>query len=136
VRGVIDLVLDEPAQTLAIAAEAHSDVRRAEQQVRWANAKADSLAQARAVDGVTPTVSRSLLLRSAQHTRSVVASAPDVVASAPDVVAAARPSRTSDAFAALTGTRPWPCAALLWCGIPSGSARMLPEPPRGIAIGR
>ena len=83
VRGVIDLVLDDRDQGTVIAAEAQSDIRRAEQQVRWANLKADALAEARTLGEATPTVSRLLLLRSTQHTRAVVASAPDVFAAAP-----------------------------------------------------
>jgi transcriptional regulator with XRE-family HTH domain len=129
VRGVIDLVLDEPGEGLAIAAEAHSDIRRAEQQLRWANGKADALSQTRAIDGGTSEVSRLLLLRAAEHTRSVVTMAPDVFA-------AAYPGRTSETFAALTGTHPWPGASLLWCSMVAGTARVLPAPPRGIAVGR
>jgi hypothetical protein len=57
IRGVIDLVL-ERADPPIVACEAHSDLRRLEQQVRWARAKSDALAERRRV-----TVSRLLLLR-------------------------------------------------------------------------
>jgi transcriptional regulator with XRE-family HTH domain len=44
VRGVIDLVLDEPPSGGVVACEAHSELRRLEQQLRWSRAKADALA--------------------------------------------------------------------------------------------
>src|SRR5262249_10708924 len=44
VRGVIDLVLEDRTRRVAVATEAHSELRRIEQQLRWAAAKADALA--------------------------------------------------------------------------------------------
>lgn len=43
VRGYIDLVLDDPARALSVATEVQSDLRRVEQQLRWAEAKAAAL---------------------------------------------------------------------------------------------
>jgi transcriptional regulator with XRE-family HTH domain len=129
VRGVIDLVLDDLDQGTVIAAEAQSDIRRAEQQVRWANLKADALSEARALGEAALPVSRLLLLRSTQHTRAVVALAPDVFA-------AAYPTRAADAFAALTGAGEWRGASVVWCNVVGGVARILSTPPRAIAVGR
>ena len=42
-RGFIDLVLADSSHQRLVATEAHSDLRRVEQQVRWALAKADAV---------------------------------------------------------------------------------------------
>jgi hypothetical protein len=44
VRGVIDLVLEDRDGPDTVAPELQSELRRVEQQVRWANQKADALA--------------------------------------------------------------------------------------------
>jgi transcriptional regulator with XRE-family HTH domain len=44
VRGVIDVLLHDRTGPDTVATEAHSLLRRVEQQVRWANQKADALA--------------------------------------------------------------------------------------------
>jgi len=74
-RGFIDLVLDAHAEPL-IACEAQSELRRLGQQLRWSQAKADALAQARG-----RPVSHLLLLRSTRHTRAVIAAFSETVAS-------------------------------------------------------
>jgi hypothetical protein len=131
VRGVIDLVLDANDQPL-VAAEAQSELRRIEQQIRWSRAKADALGdagEARDDRPVVRTVSRLLLLRSTVRTRAVVAEYADLVG-------AAYPARAREAYAALSGEAPWPGDAILWCRVERGQATILERPPRGIAVGR
>ena len=123
VRGVIDLVLDDEGEGL-VACEAQSQLRRLEQQVRWSRAKADALAEAHG-----RPVSRLLLLRSTRITRAVAAEYAATMGSA-------FPARAADAYAALVGREPWPGDAIVWCRVERGLARVLPQPPRGIAIGR
>ena len=43
VRGVIDVVLARPAAGRIVSLEAHSEIRRLEQQLRWATEKSDAL---------------------------------------------------------------------------------------------
>jgi transcriptional regulator with XRE-family HTH domain len=134
VRGAIDLVLDDPEEPVTIAAEAHSQLRRLEQQIRWAGMKADALADGGArelgpVRGEITNISRLLILR-------VTAKNMEVVRTYDDLLAAAYPARHSDAVAALTGTQPWPGPALVWMDVANGRAALRSAPPRGIAVGR
>ncbi len=125
VRGVIDVVLEaDDAREPLVATESQSELRRLEQQVRWAHAKADALAQARA----RPS-SRLLLLRNTRRTRAAVSEHARLVG-------AAYPARAADAFAALTGDQPWPGAALLWVDVLAGRATIRPSPPRTVTVGR
>jgi hypothetical protein len=66
VRGVIDLVLHDQTQPVSIATEVHSQIRRAEQQIRWANEKADALAALPEMAG--RQVARLLVLRNSRRT--------------------------------------------------------------------
>jgi transcriptional regulator with XRE-family HTH domain len=143
VRGVIDLVLDDPAEPQIVAAEAQSELRRIEQQVRWSKAKAEALASGGAAELVqilgrsghdeqsrgAPSVSRLLLLRSTRTTHQVVATYADLLATA-------FPARHGDAVAALTGTASWPGAGLVWMDVAHGVGSLRHEPPRGIRLGR
>jgi transcriptional regulator with XRE-family HTH domain len=149
VRGVIDLVLDDPGACLAVACEAHSELRRIEQQIRWARAKAGALGALGALDGLAPSigsgalraghgghptepgrrVSRLLLLRSTARSRAVVAQHGELIE-------AAYPACASEAHAALTGGTPWPGDALLWCRVEGEHASLLDRPPRGVSVGR
>ncbi len=128
VRGIIDLVLHDRAGPDTVASEAHSGLRRVEQQVRWASQKADALA---ALPGsANRRVCRLLLLRNTAANRALIRTAPDAFR-------AAYPGRASDAFDALTGPgAPFPGAALLWVDIEANRARVLPSPPRGVGVGR
>jgi transcriptional regulator with XRE-family HTH domain len=132
VRGVIDLVLDDVMEGLAVACEAQSELRRLEQQLRWSRAKADALGLARnggESAGGRTRVSRLLLLRSTVQTRAVVAEyAP--------LLAAAYPARAMDVHAALHGHTPWPGDGILWCHVDHEKAHVLDRPPRGITVGR
>jgi transcriptional regulator with XRE-family HTH domain len=129
VRGTIDVVLDDRHAWLAIAGEAHSELRRLEQQVRWANAKADALERTRVDDGYPVTVSRLPLLRSTPSTRQVAAIYRNVLA-------AFYPARHEDAVASLTGAAPWPGSAIVWFEVTKGVARLLETPPDRTRAGR
>ena len=124
VRGVIDLVLDADDEPL-VACEAHSELRRLEQQARWSRAKADALHASTA----PREVGRLLLLRSTVRTRAIVAQHPDYLA-------AAYPARAADAYASLAGEAPWPGDTLLWCRVEGTQATILERPPRGVTVGR
>jgi transcriptional regulator with XRE-family HTH domain len=141
-RGVIDLVLEDAEEPVVVACEAQSQLRRLEQQIRWASMKADALGQAlrsaRArhetndvpgADSQPETVSRLLLLRSTQANRHVVSEFGDLVR-------VAYPARYADLIAALTGTARWPGPGLVWCALDGDDARILERPPRGIRLGR
>jgi transcriptional regulator with XRE-family HTH domain len=72
VRGVIDMVLERPAEHLFVAAEAYSELRRLEQQIRWSADKAASLRSSTLVgEGPAPTLSSLLVLRSTATTRDL-----------------------------------------------------------------
>jgi hypothetical protein len=136
-RGVIDLVLEAGAEPLEagaepleagaeplIACEVQSELRRLEQQLRWSNAKADALGQARG-----RSVSRLLLLRSTRRTRAIVG---EFAAT----IQASVPANTTEAFTALAGRRPWPGPAIVWCDVTRSGTHVLPDPPRGVVVGR
>lgn len=135
-RGVVDIVLTERRAHLLVAAEAHSELRRLEAQLRWANVKAEGLPSslpfrsAVAERGTEPAVSRLLLLRSTIDSRAL---ARQFAAT----LAAAYPARSADAFAALAGpSGPWPGPAIVWMHVDGSGARLLEAPPRGVVIGR
>jgi transcriptional regulator with XRE-family HTH domain len=129
VRGVIDAVLEHRQDPIVLAVESESDLRRIEQQVRWAAAKAGALATARASAGDGRHVSRLLLLRSTRSTRAVAATYADVLR-------AAYPASSAMAAEALRGREPWPGAAIVWCEAGPERARILDGPPRGVLVGR
>ncbi|MFN8630462.1 MAG: hypothetical protein U0838_09130 [Chloroflexota bacterium] len=127
-RGVIDLVLHDQTHPVSIATEVHSLIQRAEQQVRWANEKADALAGLPEMDG--RRICRLLVLRNTRANR-------DLVRSAPAVFRAAYPGRAADAYRALTDpTAEFPGAAILWAVVEAGRGRILDHPPRGVIVGR
>ncbi len=134
-RGVIDLVIEDMNEPAVVACEAQSQLRRLEQQIRWATMKADALAEARDPaerdDGAAghAAVSRLLLLRSTQANRHVVTEFRELLA-------VAYPARYVDLVAAITGTAPWPGPGLLWCEVDGQGARILERPPRGVRLGR
>ena len=129
VRGVIDLVLERLPAPEIVAVEAHSELRRIEQQVRWATMKAEALAVSRAESPQTVTVSRLLLLRSTSSTRRVALEYADLLATA-------YPARQRDLLAALRGTDPWPGSGILWCRVDRAGPVLLTSPPRGVRVGR
>ena len=134
VRGVIDVALARPGEVV-VATEIHSEVRRLEQQLRWAAQKAESLPSCDAWsmlsggDAATP-VSRLLVLRSTRANR-------ELARQFEATLQAAFPSRAVDAVAALGDPRtPWPGAAIIWADVIGGVARILDGPPRSVRLGR
>jgi transcriptional regulator with XRE-family HTH domain len=134
-RGSIDVVLADPEAPLVVAAELQSDLRRIEQQIRWAADKADSLPSAEAWPMLTASmtspvaVGRLLVLRSTERTRAVARQFATILR-------IAYPANTAQAVDALTGTSPWPGNALIGCRVESGHARLQAGPPRGVELGR
>lgn len=132
-RGAIDVVLADSIDRGLIATEVQSQLRRAEQAVRWANEKAAALTSTdlyrmatAAVDdgdGSRPAISRLLVLRSTQATRAVVA---ELSAS----FAAAYPVEASVAVEALRGGLAWPGAAIVWMTVHGREAHLMDGPPR------
>lgn len=122
VRGMIDLVLADQPANLLVATELQSQIRRLEQQLRWAMEKAEAL---RNVPDLAPqgagepaTISRLLVLRSTAATRALEATYGHVLA-------AAYPADTCDVVAALTGEAAWPGAGILWMTVEGGRAHLI-----------
>lgn len=132
-RGVIDLVLTDRASPIIVAAEAQSELRRLEQQIRWASEKADGLARQISNGGwpgAGQVVSRLLILRSTVATR-------DLARRYALTLAAAYPARTEAVIRALTTPgAPWPGPGIVWVRLEAGHGTLLDRPPRGIALGR
>jgi transcriptional regulator with XRE-family HTH domain len=129
-RGVIDIVLGRPSEALFVAAEAYSELRRLEQQIRWSTDKAGSLGSSSLV-GVGPerTISRLLILRSTEATR-------DLARQFESTFKAAYPARPRDVVAALTSGAPWPGPGIVWIRIDGERVELLEGPPRGVLLGR
>jgi len=127
VRGVIDLVLTDSAGPDTVATELQSQLLRVEQQIRWSGEKAGALG---ALPGYERRrVGRLLVVRNTHAIR-------EVMRAAEATMRAAYPARTQDAVAALTGTDPWPGAAIAWMNLDHGIANLLEGPPRGVNVGR
>ena len=129
VRGVIDLVLHDPDASEVVATEAHSLIRRLEQQQRWANLKADALIGGSELPLILPgapsaRVSRLLLLRDTPTNRRLVEQFSATMR-------VAYPADAIEALSALTGIAPWPGSALLWVRVRGSEAEVLR--PRGPA---
>ena len=122
VRGMIDLVLADQPTNLLVATELQSQIRRLEQQLRWAMEKAEALRNlpdlAPQGAGDPPTISRLLVLRSTAATRALERTYGHVLA-------AAYPAPAHEVMAALTGTAPWPGAGILWMTVEGGMARLI-----------
>jgi transcriptional regulator with XRE-family HTH domain len=134
VRGVIDAVIARPAEVV-VAIEVHSEIRRLEQQIRWAREKADALPSAEAWSMLLAgehavPVSRMLVLRSTRANR-------ELVNAFESTFRAAYPAKAADAVRALRGAAvSWPGPALLWAESGGGGARILDRPPRSVTVGR
>lgn len=126
-RGVIDVVLSDTPAGDVVATEIQGQLRRVEQQLRWAGEKADSLPSAAGWPWThgPPRISRLLVLRSARVARALVRSLPELFRAAYPVAEA----QAFEALASRTGT--WPGHALLWAEASSGTARILDGAPRG-----
>jgi transcriptional regulator with XRE-family HTH domain len=133
VRGTIDVVLACPGAPV-VAVEVHSEIRRLEQQIRWAADKADALPSADGWSmiegGAAPgRPSRLLVLRSTHATR-------ELARTYEETLRTAYPAPCVDAVGALTkADRPWPGCAVVWAEVTCGRTRILARPPRGIALG-
>jgi transcriptional regulator with XRE-family HTH domain len=128
-RGVIDVVFNDPVGADIVATEVQGQLRRAEQQVRWAGMKADALPSARDWPWgarAEPRVHRLLVLRSTEASRTVVRSLPELFRAAYPVPEAA-------AYRALTSdTDAWPGNALLWADVDAERTRILRRAPRDV----
>lgn len=123
VRGSIDAVLLEARERLIVATEIESELRRLEQQIRWAQEKAAAMPSwvgwdRLAVD-TEPSISRLLLVRRTRATRRVAAEFSRQLA-------VAYPAHPDDAAAALTGTATWPGPALVWITLDAKGPRVTP----------
>lgn len=129
-RGVIDLVLERRCEGLLVAAEAYSELRRLEQQLRWSADKALSLGSSTLVGpGPMADISRLLILRSTESTRALARQFEATFR-------AAYPARASDAVGALIDGRAWPGPGVVWIRIDGDDVRLLDGPPRGVSLGR
>jgi transcriptional regulator with XRE-family HTH domain len=133
VRGVVDVVLHDPAAAQIVAIEVHSEIRRLEQLLRWANEKRDALPSAEmwqfAAAGGRPALSSLLVLRSTPSTRSLVEEHAATFETT-------YPAPAREVWTSLTSTAPWPGAGLIWASVRDGRATLLDRPPRGVAFGR
>jgi transcriptional regulator with XRE-family HTH domain len=113
VLGVIDAVLVNAAARVVVAVEAESELRRVEQELRWATQKADALASSEwwlrtgLADLGVSRAARLLLLRSTRWNRTVVHELSSTFA-------AAYPAGPGDVVQALAGDRSWPGDGLVW----------------------
>lgn len=130
-RGRVDVVLHDPAAAVVVATEVHSQVRRLEQQLGWANLKAESLPSAEFWQrvGGKPAIGQLLVLRSTRATR-------ELARRFETTLRAAYPASAADAYAAITGEGEWPGNALLWADVTTDAVRILDRPPRGVSVGR
>lgn len=116
-RGWIDLGLLESKAAVFVATEIESGLRRLEQQIRWAEAKAAALPS---WDGWArldpePSISRLLIVRETRATR-------DVAEEHRRLLRAVYPADPRDALDSLKGSGAWPGPAILWAA-PMGSHR-------------
>ena len=128
VRGVIDLVLHERDPNRLVAVEIESGLRRLEQQIRWANEKAQAL-ESTELFGMSaaagrPTVSRLLVVRSTRQNH-------DVAQTFARTLEAAYPGSTRDVHAAITSDQAWPGAGILWARVDGRKATILKGESRG-----
>lgn len=131
-RGVIDLVLGDPPTCCVVSVEAHSDIYRLEQQIRWAGEKSDSLPSSTIWPGIErrspgpPRIHRLLLLRSTTRTRELARTFAATIGAAYP----ADPVAIREALA--DPTRPWPGNGILWVRVEAGKAVLLERRPRGV----
>jgi transcriptional regulator with XRE-family HTH domain len=132
-RGVIDVVLTDRIGSVTVAAEVQSQIRRLEEQLRWAAEKADGLADRLIRDGNAPAgprVSRLLVLRSTVETRALARRYRTTLATA-------YPARTETvARALLSPTERWPGPGVLWMQVRGSAASVMAFAPRGVELGR
>jgi transcriptional regulator with XRE-family HTH domain len=129
-RGVIDAVLADQTARRLVTVEAHSELRRVEQQVRWAFSKSESLQSATGwpfmPDGPEPSVWSILLLRSTRATRELARAFEATLAAAYPAPPAAVRRALADPAAS------WPGSGIVWVGLDGIRATLLPGWPRGV----
>jgi transcriptional regulator with XRE-family HTH domain len=120
-RGWIDVVLHDRREGALVATELQSELRRLEQLVRWQATKAAALPSWEGFDqlGRSPRISQLLIVRRTRATRAVAGEFARQLR-------AAFPAHPDDAVAALTGSAPWPGAALAWMVVDTKGARLVP----------
>ena len=129
VRGVIDVVLQHRDEPVVLAIEVHSELRRLEQQLRWANEKADALPSATIWprDRVVPEIHRVLVLRDTRTNRALAGRFAETIRTA-------YPVSPSDSWQALTdAATPWLGSAFLWATVDGDATRILDREPRRAA---
>ena len=117
-RGSIDIVFHEERERRIVAVEIESDIRRIEQEVRWAKMKSDSLPSWEGWPIEGAEVSRLLVVRQTRMTRHTAIEFARQLAMA-------YPAHPADAIDSLTGTTPWPGAAMVWARIEPGRVRFV-----------
>ena len=132
VRGVVDLIAVRPGTSDVVSVEAQSEIRRLEQQLRWAAEKTDALPSATIWSEVLrtcigrPRISRILVLRSTVATRSLARTFAATLS-------AAYPAAPGDLHAAmLDPTIPWPGNGILWMKVDGSTTSVLRGAPRGV----
>jgi transcriptional regulator with XRE-family HTH domain len=134
VRGVIDAVLDHRTGNL-VAVEVHSQIRRLEEQIRWANEKAAALVDtdigraAIGTFGAPPSISRLLVLRSPEATR-------ELARRHASTLEAAYPAKAKDVAEALMHGDRSPGSGIMWASVDRQRVLLLGRPPRGVRLGR
>ena len=130
VRGFVDAVFERRDQPLFVVTEFESVLPRLEQQIRWAAEKATAIGSSDLVGpGSPPEVSRLLVLRSTERTRSLAREFQSTLR-------AAYPASTKAAVDSLRAGTPWPGSAIVWIRIEGESVELLDGPPRGVRVGR
>jgi hypothetical protein len=130
VRGFIDAVFERREQPLFVVTEFESMLPRLERQIRWAAEKASAIASSDLIGpGPPPRISRLLVLRSTEHTRSL---AREFEAT----LRAAYPASSKAAVDSLRTGSQWPGDAIVWIRIEGETVELLDGPPRGVQVGR
>jgi len=119
-RGWVDAMLHDPAAAMIVATEIQSELRRLEQLLRWFPEKVAALPswEGWAQLGAVATTSQLLIVRSTKATRAIGREFERQLA-------VSYPAHPADALAALTGTAPWPGAALIWATIERDRVRFI-----------
>lgn len=130
VRGFIDAVFERRDQSLFVVGEFESMLPRLEQQIRWAGEKVTAIASSDLIGpGPSPRISRLLVLRSTERTRSLSREFEATLR-------AAYPASTKAAVDSLRTGSPWPGDAIAWIRIEGEMVELLDGPPRGVRVGR
>jgi transcriptional regulator with XRE-family HTH domain len=132
VRGVIDAILADMSEPRIVTLEAQSEIRRLEQQIRWAFAKAEALPSSElwqflALGSAASTpISSILLLRSTTATR-------ELATTFRSTLEAAYPAHPAELQRALQDPGiPWPGSGIIWVRVNGRATTILPGWPRGL----